>query len=224
MNNVRNGAIEAVIFDLGGVLIDFDFEIAISLAANSAGISSSEVRQRLFTAPVFEAFERGEISPPAFHAELQTMLGCQIPYADFCTAWNGIFTDEIEGNLKLLRELRARGVKIGILSNTNALHFEYLRERMQVLRELDHVYASHEIGARKPEPEAFRRVLARMSVAPEKALFIDDYDQNVMAAQSVGMKTILAINHLAVLKGCAEFGLISGNGSATPSSRGVCLE
>lgn len=191
---------------MGGVLIDFDFNRANAAAAQVSGLPADEVRRRLFSSPDFLAFERGKLSPQEFHDCLQTLLGMRMPYAIFCQAWNGIFNDEIEPTVSLVRALRSR-VKVGVLSNTNAIHFEYLRERMSVLRELEHVYASHEIGSRKPDAECFQHVLARMSVAPQRTVFIDDVLENVEAAQSLGIRVIHAVNAQAVRAGLRELGL-----------------
>ncbi len=204
--------IEAVIFDLGGVLIDFEFGRAIDVAAQAAGLSAREVRERLFSSEMFCAFERGEISPQEFHAHIEALLACQLPYRTFCEAWNSIFTNEIQANLDILYALQARGLKVGILSNTNVLHFDFLRERMRVLREIEHVYASHHIGSRKPEPAAFQKVLDQMGIAAaSRAVFIDDLPENIAAAEAFGMRGIVASNAAAVLAGCRKLGLLNGN-------------
>src|SRR3954462_12813997 len=94
--------IEAVIFDLGGVLIDFDFDRANKAAGKISGLHSDEVRRRLFSWSEFKAFERGEIQPRDFHLGLEKLLGAKMPYAIFCEAWNGIFNEEIAPTVSLL--------------------------------------------------------------------------------------------------------------------------
>ncbi|HYG77989.1 MAG TPA: HAD family phosphatase [Planctomycetota bacterium] len=200
--------IQAVIFDLGGVLIDFDFQRAHSAAAKVSGLPSGEVQRRLFSSPDFLAFERGSISEQQFHVSLQQTLGCSIPYEMFCMAWSSIFKSEVESTIALARSLTKAGLKVGILSNTNVLHFKHLRERMSILRELEHVYASHEIGSRKPEPESFQHVLSKMNVAPQKAVFVDDLDENIAAARALGMIGIHATGADAVRSGITELGLL----------------
>jgi len=199
--------VEAVVFDLGGVLMDFDFDRANLAAARVSGLSADEVRRRLFSSPDFLAFERGHLTPQDFHTKLQNLLGIQMPYALFCDAWNGIFKGEIEPTVTLLRGLRSR-VKVGVLSNTNVIHFEYLRVRMGLLTELDHVYASHEIGSRKPNAECFHHVLGRMGVSAKRTVFVDDLLENIEAAQVLGMRGIHAVNSHAVQNGLRELGLI----------------
>lgn len=211
----ESNPIEAVIFDLGGVLLDFDFDRANKAAARVSGLSSDEVKRRLFSWPEFVAFERGEIEPHAFHQGLEKLLGTTMPYAVFCEAWNGIFKDEIEPTVSLLREIKGR-MKVGVLSNTNVIHFEHIRVRMRLLSELEHVYASHEIGARKPEPECYKLVLRKMNVAPQRAVFVDDVLENIEAARALGMRVIHARNAAVVRAGLQELNLVN---ACPPSPR-----
>lgn len=206
-SNASNEPVEAAVFDLGGVLMDFDFDRANLAASRVSGLPADEVKRRLFASPDFLAFERGHLSPQDFHQRLQELLGVKMPYAMFCAAWNGIFKGEIEGTVSILRALRSR-VKVGVLSNTNVIHFEYLRVRMSLLTELDHVYASHEIGSRKPDAECFNHVLQRMGVSAGRTVFIDDLLENVEAAQRLGMRGIHAVNSQAVQAGLRELGLV----------------
>ena len=200
--------IEAVVFDLGGVLIEFDFDRANRAAAGVSGLPAEEVRRRIFGCPEFLEFECGRIDPRGFHGCLQKVLEFNIPYELFCQAWNGIFKEEIASTVELARTLHRNKLKVGILSNTNVLHFEFLRPRMSILRELEHVYASHEIGCRKPEPAAYQAVLQRMNVAPSQAVFVDDLPENIAAAERVGMIGVHAPDAAAVRSGLTRLGLI----------------
>jgi len=206
---MKSSPIKAVVFDLGGVLIDFDFQRANTAAAKVSGLEVGEVQRRLFSSPDFFAFECGAISEHQFHASLEKTLECAVPFEIFRGAWNSIFESEIESTIELVRVLhKKKELKVGILSNTNVLHFKHLRERMSVLRELEHVYASHEIRCRKPNPESFQHVLQKMSVPAENAVFIDDLSENIAAAQAVGMIGIHATDAKTVARGLTELGLI----------------
>lgn len=210
--------IDAVIFDIGRVLIDFNFDHAFDAASAASGIPASDIRARLFGKSDFTGYDReldvvlfecGRISEREFHARVENTLNCKLPYEHFCMAWNGIFTQEIHATIKLVDDLRQRPeLKVGVLSNTNSLHFNYLRQRMSLFDEMDHVYVSHEIGCRKPDAESYLHVLKAMEVAPERSVFVDDLPDNIAAAKKVGMKTVHATDPDAVRAGLMAFGLI----------------
>ena len=209
--------IEAVIFDIGRVLIDFEFDRAFNVASAASGIPAAEIRSRLFGKGDFSgydreldvvAFECGRITEREFHARVENTLKCKMPYDHFCMAWNGIFTQEIHSTIGIVHELRQRpDIKVGVLSNTNSLHYNHLRKRMTMFDEMDHVYLSHEIGCRKPDEQSYHHVLKQMNVAPQRSVFVDDLHENVVAAQKIGMKTIHATGPDAVHAGLKALGL-----------------
>jgi glucose-1-phosphatase len=209
--------IDAVIFDIGGVLIDFDFELAFRAAATVVGLSTAEIRDRLFGAADYANLDRhrdivtyecGKMSCRDFHASVERSLKCSLPYDAFCATWNSIFIGEIEPTVRLMRALMNDSkLKVGVLSNTNKLHFEYIRPRMGFLDEIEHVYASHEIGVRKPDAKSFLHVLREMDVMPERSVFVDDLPENIVGAQKVGMKTVHATDPQAVRDGLRAFGI-----------------
>ena len=208
--------IEAVIFDIGGVLLEYDFELAVRAAVPLSGLPADEIRRRLFGQGGYAGtehqrevldFECGRLSGEEFHAFVEKLLGCRFPFPAFCQAWNCIFKREIEPTVALVRRLQREGLKIGGLSNTNVIHYEYIRRRWSVLREIEHMYASHEIGFRKPDPACFRHVLKQMGLSAQRAVFVDDFAENVAGARSAGMLGVHGPNHAAVRAGLAELGL-----------------
>jgi putative hydrolase of the HAD superfamily len=215
--SAQGGPIEAVIFDIGGVLLEYDFDLAVHAAVPLAGMPADEIRRRLFGGSGYQGhdhrrevldFERGKISGEEFHAFVEALLGCRIPFPVFCQAWNSIFKHEIAPTVALMRRLQRRnGLKIGALSNTNVIHFEYIRGKWGVLREITYMYASHEIGHRKPDPDCYHHVLKDMRVAASRAVFVDDFANNVAGARAVGMLGVHAPNAEAVRTGLAALGL-----------------
>lgn len=217
MNQPASVPIDAVVFDIGRVLIDFSFDRAFNAAAVFAKLPPKEIRSRLFGEGDFAGmdrerdvveFECGRIDAKEFHARVERQLDCKIPYASFVEAWNCIFTGEIEPTLEILNKLHRQGMKVGILSNTNQLHMDYLRQRMPVFGALDHVYASHEIGIRKPDAESYLHVLKSMNVDAHRTAFVDDLPDNIAAAQKIGMHAIHATHHDHVHAGLSKLGVI----------------
>jgi putative hydrolase of the HAD superfamily len=156
---------------------------------------------KLASDPVLLEFECGRISERDFHRRVETLVGVAFPLDDFRACWNSILREEIEPTLALLEELRRTDLKIGILSNTNHTHFEWLRARIAAFEQLEHVYASHQIGLRKPDRAAYEYVLKQMNVAPERAVFIDDLAVNLDGAREAGMLVIHATGPEAVREG-----------------------
>jgi len=199
--------IRAVVFDLGGVLIDFDFNRANQRIAAMTGLHPDDVRRRLLSCQAFLDFECGRISEHEFHGCVEKVIECRIPFAEFHDIWNCIFSAEIASTVALIGPLRER-VKVGLLSNTNKLHFDFLKQRFTVLKNLDHVFASHEIGCRKPEAKAYEYVLAQMKVRAPESVFVDDLMENVAAARHVGMHGVHATDPESVAAGLRDLGLI----------------
>ena len=201
--------VDAVIFDIGGVLVRIDLSAALSAVMRVAP-SAMPAMLKLASDPMLLDFECGKISEQEFHAYIVSLAGGDFPYEQYCECWNSIFQGSIEPTLALLEDLNRRtNLKIGILSNTNQTHFDWLRARISAIESLEHVYASHEIGFRKPEREAYLYVLEKMDVVPDRAVFIDDLPVNLDGARAVGMHVIHATEPAAVRAGLAELGVVT---------------
>ena len=191
---------QSLIFDLGGVLINLDYP---ALKAAFAALSGS-AEPLAFTlqgqAPLFDALETGQLAVADFRAALRQTyaLADQTPDAAIDAAWNAILLDFPPARLELLRALRAAGYGLYLLSNTNGLHraaFDAILRRDHGLTDgllsfFDHVYYSHEVGLRKPDPAVFRHVIADQNLSPARTLFIDDSPQHVTAARTVGLDAL----------------------------------
>jgi putative hydrolase of the HAD superfamily len=200
--------VDAVVFDLGRVLIDYDWQRALEALRPWTGLEPAETERRVLTRTRFTDFETGRIAPEEFHTQLQAALATRIPFAVFRELWCSIFTAEIVPVANVARALLRGGrVKVAALSNTNALHAEFLRRTWPLLNELPHAFLSNEIGLRKPDPAAFRLVLERLAVAPGHVVFVDDLAENVTVAGQLGMKAILAHGPERIVADLARLGL-----------------
>lgn len=190
----------ALIFDLGGVLINLDYAAPVAaFAALSAGAEPLGFTQRAQT-PLFDAIETGLLDDAGFRAALRQAytIANVTPDDAIDAAWNSILLDFPAPRLELLRALRAGGYELYLLSNTNALHraaFDAILRRDHHLPDgllgfFDHVYFSHEIGLRKPDAAVFRHVIADRGLDPARTLFIDDSPQHVAAARTMGLDAL----------------------------------
>ena len=184
-------AVEALLFDLGRVIIDLDSARAPARWAQLAGVPAADINallaQRIAGGEAFCRHERGEISDAAFFAHLRRELMIDLTDAQFIDGWNAIFIGEMPGIRPVLASLQGR-LPFYAFSNTNPAHHAYWSIRFSdLLTSFRKIYVSHEIGARKPEPAAFQAVLADMAIAPERVLFFDDIAENVAGARACGL-------------------------------------
>jgi len=182
--------IRALLFDLGGVLIDIDWDRAFSHWARHAGADARELRKRFSFDPHYERHERGEIDAAAYYDSLRHSLGIDVPHEVLDTGWKAIFPGAVEPTIALLRELHGR-IPLYLFSNTNLAHLDAWSTRFaQALEPFERLFTSCEIGARKPEPAAFRHVAREIGVPLGSILFFDDTEENVRGARAVGMPAV----------------------------------
>lgn len=204
--------IEAVIFDLGNVLVFHDNDLLYRRLGERAGLSGEEVHRRLGQAALFEDTNRGTLDAEGIHREVCRALGLDIDPDEFAALWSCHFAVN-EAIQPLIEGLVGR-VRLLLLSNTNVLHTAYLRPRLPVLERFDHLLFSHDLGLVKPEPAFYEAALTRAGVAPEAAAFFDDVPRFVEAARALGI-------HGHVFRDTAEFagqlremGLLEGHQTA----------
>lgn len=214
-----SGPHRAVIFDLGRVLIDYDWGRAFRRAARWTRLGARETERRWRADRALPRFETGRMTPRQYHAHMQRVMGARMPYPEFRRLWCSIFTREIRSVARLARDLQRRGqARVAVLSNTNVLHAQFLRRRWPLLGELRHVFLSHEIGFRKPDPAAYRYVLRRLGLPPRAVIFVDDLRENVAVARKLGMCAVWARSPRAVAAQLARLGLRpSPRAAARPS-------
>jgi HAD superfamily hydrolase (TIGR01509 family) len=179
---------EAAVLDLGGVLVENDFRRAFAVWARAAGVPAEALAEKFSFDEAYCAHERGEIDATRFFASLKPRLGIQLSDAEMLEGWNAIFGGPMPGAERVLREL-ARRMPLYVFSNTNPAHVAYFGPRYrELLSPVTKVVTSCDIGRRKPEPEAFRRMAAITGIAPSRLAFFDDLEENVAGARAAGLQ------------------------------------
>lgn len=181
--------IEAVIFDLGNVLIDFDHRIAAKKIAEFTGKTGEEIYNLFFDSQLTRSFEEGKISPRQFFSGVKEILGVSIDYDEFSAVWNGIFffSQKNLGVYNIARSLKKR-YRIALLSNINALHLEYVRKTFPVFDAFDYFIASCEVGSCKPDPDIYQKALEVLKAEPQNVFYTDDRIELVESANRLGIK------------------------------------
>lgn len=181
---------DAIIFDLGGVIIDIDFNRVFERWAQLSGHDALSIQQRFTVDNAYRQHERGELSPQQYFGYQRELHGLSLTDEQMLDGWNAIFGPEIPG----VRALIKRALTVApcvVFSNTNATHQAYWAPALSdTLNLFDQVFVSNELGLRKPDAESFNAVCAHLNVAPDKALFFDDTQENLDGARALGIESI----------------------------------
>ncbi len=187
-----NHKIKAVIFDLGNVLIDFDHKIAARKISSYTDKTPEDIFNLFFDSPLTRDFERGKISAQVFFSQVKKLLGLKIKYDKFVPIWNEIFflTDKNRAVYKLAKRL-SRDYTTGLLSNINALHFEYLKKKFPLFDAFHKVMTSYELGVQKPAPLIFELAAQALGVAFSEVFYTDDRPELVDGARQLGIRAFV---------------------------------
>ena len=180
---------KAIIFDIGNVLVAFDFQRAYARLEPICRYSIDDVRSRLRASGIVPRLETGRLEPVQFVEQFCGLLDLNLNLQQFQEIWSSIFLPEPIMPAPLLAALKARYPMI-VLSNTNALHFEILRRDYDFLRHFDHQVLSHEVGAVKPSPEIYREAVRLAGCRAEECFFTDDIPEFVEGARREGIDAV----------------------------------
>lgn len=192
--------IKNIVFDLGGVIMILDPAEALR-RFKALGLSDAERYLDAYTqSGIFGNLEEGKITAEDFRSKLSSLTGHELTFDECKHAWLGYRKDVPQRNLDLLKELRAKGYRLILLSNTNpfmmdwALSSEFDGKGSSLNDYFDALYLSYRLGIMKPAPDFFRQVLDNENILPEETLFVDDGPRNVEAAGKLGFITMCPDN------------------------------
>ena len=178
---------QVLLFDMGNVLIRFDSRIALAKLAPRTTYSPDQMIQLLKDWGGIWDYECGRLETQQFFTAICSHLNlCDLTLQEFMSIWSGIFFDDMLISPDTLRSLR-RQHRLMLLSNTNAMHFDFIRDKFPVVAEFDETLLSYQLGLMKPDPRIFAEAVARARCEPSEIFYIDDIEENVQAALSVGI-------------------------------------
>jgi HAD superfamily hydrolase (TIGR01509 family) len=198
-------AIQAIVSDLGKVLLPFDVERAWSAVLPHCLPGPEAARVRI--AEIYRELRLGcgGASGEEFHRCLVRQTGLRLNLEQFRAAWSDMFWIDHEVVRMIERAPVRRRV---LLSNTNELHWSWIREQYApVFRKFDRLLVSHECGFEKPAPEIYLMAIQETGLPPEAHLFIDDIEENVVGARAVGMDAVLHTDAASLRREFARRGL-----------------
>jgi len=180
--------VRAVFFDVGNVLLRFESRKVLAKIASAVRRHPLMLARYLWASDIGDRIERGEVDGDELYGIFQKKLGYEGSFVQFRELWCDHFTLDRSSYAVLKRS--AKAVPTYLLSNTNALHFDFIRERYEFPSVVRGAILSHEVGLRKPDPAIYRKALALSGTAAAETVFVDDLKPNVDSARELGMIAI----------------------------------
>ena len=183
---------KAILFDLGGVLIDLAPSRVFEHWAKAADVTPASLAARWKIEAAYKAHEEGKMEFIEFTSHLQKQLGISITQSDWKTGWNALLGQPFPELLPRLSAL-AKRIPLYCFSNTNQTHWTALTARTnhpQLGGFFQKIYLSYAIGRRKPNVESYRWVTNDMGYRPTDIAFLDDNAANIHGAKRAGLSTM----------------------------------
>lgn len=200
-------AADALLFDIGRVVLDIDFDRVMAIWAGHAGCTPAELASRFVVDDSFRHHEVGAISDAAFFHNLRGSLGIGISDQQFLDGWNAIFAGEVPGIAAMLARAGA-SLPLYAFSNTNPAHVAHFsRAYADVLGHFREVFLSSTIGLRKPDAAAFDHVVEAIGFPASRIVFFDDSAENIAGARARGLTAVHVTSPDDVAKALAALGI-----------------
>lgn len=193
MDKIRN-----ILFDLGGVLVDLNKQACVDAFAALGYPQAGEMLSNYVQSGIFLELEEGHIEPAQFYAAIQEVAPVSEAQID------AAFMKFLEGipayKMEMLLELKNR-YRILMLSNTNAIMFEWIRKHyfdhngLTIEDYFDQLFLSYELGVAKPNPLIFQKLILDYGVVPSETFFFDDGETNIEVARQMGFHTYFVKPH-----------------------------
>jgi len=182
--------IDLLLFDLGGVVIDIDFDRIFKKWSLYSGLPMQEIKSAFSVDAAFEQHELGQIDSADYCRYLCESIGMEMSFEEFSQGWNDIMVAPIKPTVKLLKHLSTQ-IPLYALSNSNPLHKAYWENTYaDELGNFNQIFVSSDIGCRKPDPGAYFLVAEKLNVDPQNIVFFDDLATNVEGARNLGMQAV----------------------------------
>ena len=186
--------IRTVIFDLGRVIVPFDFTRAYTRMSQRSGLTHDEIRSRIGGTGLVPKLESGQIAAEPFVEQLCAAIGCPLSFPEFQDIWFSIFSPDPLIPESMIEGLKGR-YRLLLLSNTNSIHYEMIERAYPHLRHFDHHVLSYRVGAMKPDEAIYREALRHADGDPEECFFTDDIPEYVEGARRMGIDAVQFHSH-----------------------------
>jgi putative hydrolase of the HAD superfamily len=186
--------IKTIIFDLGKVIVPFDFNRSYDRMAPLCNLTREQMRERLWGCDLVHRYETGQIESREFVQKVGDLLGFDPDYEQFCDMFTSIFLPETLVPDTFVEALGERH-RLVLLSNTNEIHFNMIEGTYPILRHFDAYVLSHRVGATKPSPKIYEEAIRQAQCRPEECFFTDDIPAYIEGAKAAGIDAVQFENH-----------------------------
>ena len=182
--------VKALLFDLGGVVIEIDFDRVLKRWEPISKLSFTELKATFHFDAAYEQHERGEIEAAEYFAHLRDFLKLDASDHEIAAGWNAVFVVELPEVLTAIAQARAK-LPCYAFTNTNPTHLSAWKAGFPaIFNGFDKIFISSDLGLRKPEQQSFNAIAADIAVAHEHILFFDDTFENITGAREAGLQTV----------------------------------
>ena len=212
---MSDSSVQAVVFDLGGVLIDWDPRHLYRR------IFDSEEEMEAFLSTVCTPEWNAELDRGRSFEEMVELLRSEHPERGdqieaYHLRWDEMLGESFEGSVRILRELHSAGYPLYALTNWSAETFHIARERYGFLSLFEEIVVSGEVGVVKPDPRIYELLVERTGLDPRRTVFVDDRPENVRAAKKHGFIGVLFQEPGQLRRDLTGLGLLAGPSAGPP--------
>ncbi|MBV9530039.1 MAG: HAD-IA family hydrolase [Bradyrhizobium sp.] len=201
------GAADALVFDLGRVVLDIDFSRALACWASHAGCAPSDIGRRFVRDESYRHHEIGNISDAEYFADLRASLGIRLTDEQVLEGWNAIFAGEMP-DIDALLKRAGRHLPLYAFSNTNRAHVAHFsKAHGELLRHFRELFLSSTIGLRKPDAAAYDHVVNAIGVPASRIVFFDDLAANIEGAHAVGIRAVHVKSSIDIAEALSALGI-----------------
>jgi putative hydrolase of the HAD superfamily len=194
-----------VIFDLGGVLVGFDWMRACARLEAAGGAPAAVIYEAIANGEDKAGFDTGRLSPQEFAARFCAAIGVRLPYAEFAEIWCDIFAEQREVT-GLLDQIAVKADLV-LLSNTDPLHIEYVRSHYDFMKKFGRMLFSYEVGHAKPARQIFERAIG-LRAPGTRMIYFDDMPEFVSAARACGLPAEQFVDAAKLQGDLGRFGVL----------------
>jgi putative hydrolase of the HAD superfamily len=197
-----------VVFDLGKVLVDFDYSLAAKRIASRTKIPWATVKEHFDHSPLLYRYETGLMTCNDFYNEACRVTNFVGTYEEFCGYFSDIFW-EIPEMIEIHATLRKRGIPTYIFSNTNDLAITHIRKNFPFFANFDGHILSYEVGAMKPDEKIYMALEKMSGKRGAEILYLDDRQENIDGGAARGWQVILQTDPKKSRAAMQELGLLN---------------
>ncbi|MGC8742871.1 MAG: HAD family hydrolase [Verrucomicrobiia bacterium] len=179
-----------LVFDLGKVFVDFDYQESMQRLAHRCNLEESQLYAKLINSPLFQDYERGIISTTIFFKRAKEITGFDGTFDEFASYFTTVFRP-IEPMINLHRELKKLGYKTCLFSNTNEMAINYFNIHFPFINEFDWQIFSYQRKSMKPEEKIYRILEVQTGFSGNRIVYLDDIEENIQTGIRLGWRAFV---------------------------------